>query len=112
MGMVMVAFFVFAVIAGILLALRFEVFVLVPATLFAAVVIIAVGHQPKVTIALTLLETVLLLQIGYLIGWTLRAHVANTDAAIRRFLFKVNRGTLSLESQDRMSLQACELSAD
>jgi hypothetical protein len=72
MGMVMVAFFAIAVIAGILLALRFEVFVLVPATLLAAAVIIAVGHQPKVTMALTLLGTVPLLQIGYLVAWTFR----------------------------------------
>jgi hypothetical protein len=75
MGMVMVAFFVIAVITGISLALRFEVFVLVPATLLAAGAIIAVGHQPKVTMALTLLGAVMLLQIGYLIGWTVRVHL-------------------------------------
>ena len=92
MGMMMVAFFVIAVIAGILLALRFEVFVLVPATLLAAATIIAVGHQPKVTMALTLLGALMLLQIGYLVGWTFRAHLQRrTKGAIWQFLFKVNR---------------------
>jgi hypothetical protein len=52
MGMMMVASFVIAPIAGILLALRFKVFVLVPATLLAAAVIVASSHQPKLTIAL------------------------------------------------------------
>ena len=51
MGMMMVASFVIAPIAGILLALRFRVFVLVPATLLAAAVIVASSHQPKLTIA-------------------------------------------------------------
>ena len=72
MGMMMVAFFVIAAIAGILLALRFKVFVLVPATLLAAAAVIAVGHQPNV---LTLLGTVVLVQVGYLVGWTVRAHL-------------------------------------
>ena len=71
----MVASFVIAPIVGILLALRFKVFVLVPATLLAAVAIIASGHQPKVTLALTLLGTVVLLQIGYLVGLIVRAHL-------------------------------------
>ena len=75
MSMIMVALFVIAVIAAILLALRFTVFVLVPATLLAAAAIIAVGNQPRVTMALTLLGTVVLLQIGYLVGWSIRAHL-------------------------------------
>jgi hypothetical protein len=92
MGMMMVASFVIAVIAAILLALRFTVFVLVPATLFTSAAIIAVGHQPKVTMALTLLGTVVLLQIGYLVGWTIRPHLQRRrKGAIRRFLFKVDR---------------------
>jgi hypothetical protein len=91
MSMMMVAFFVIAVIAGILLALRFEVFVLVPATLLAAAAIIAVGHQPKVTMALTLFGAVMLLQIGYLVGWTVRVHLQrgtkmrSRDKSIVRF---------------------------
>jgi membrane protein DedA with SNARE-associated domain len=75
MGMMMIASFVIAVIAATLLALRFEVFVLVPVTLIAAAAIIAVGHQPKMMMALTLLGTVVSLQIGYLVGWTIRAHL-------------------------------------
>jgi hypothetical protein len=75
MGMMMIGPFVIVVIAGILLALRFEVFVLVPATLLAAAAIIAVGRQPKVTMVLTLLGAVMLLQIGYLVGWTVRVHL-------------------------------------
>ena len=68
MGMVMVASFVIAPIAGILLALRFKVFVLVPATLLAAAMIVASSHQPKLTIALTVVGTAVLLQIGYVVG--------------------------------------------
>jgi hypothetical protein len=92
MGMIMVGAFVIAVIAAILLAWRFEVFVLVPATLLTAAAIIAVGHQPRVMMALTLLGTVVLLQIGYLVGRTIRAHLQRrTKGTIRRFLFKVDR---------------------
>jgi hypothetical protein len=75
MGMLMVASFVIAPIVGILLALRFKVFVLVPASLLAAVAVIVAGHQPKVTLALSLLGTVVLLQIGYLVGLIVRAHL-------------------------------------
>jgi hypothetical protein len=73
MGMVMVGSFVIAPIAGILLALRFKVFVLVPATLLGAAVIVAGSHQPKVTIALTVVGTAVLLQIGYIVGLIARA---------------------------------------
>jgi glycerol-3-phosphate acyltransferase PlsY len=68
MGMMMVTSFVIAPIAGILLALRFKVFVLVPATLLAAAVIVACSHQPKLTTALTVAATAVLLQIGYIVG--------------------------------------------
>ena len=54
--MMMVVSFVIAVIVGILLALRFKVFVLVPATLLAVAVIVASNYQPKPAIALTVLE--------------------------------------------------------
>ena len=74
MGM-MVAFFIIATIAGLLLALRFKVFVLVPAILLAALAVIASGQQPIVTIALTLVGTVVLLQIGYFVGGTVRVHL-------------------------------------
>ena len=80
MGMMMVAFFVVAVIAGMLLALRFEVFALVPATLLTAAAIVAVGNQPKVSMALTLVGDVVLLQIGFLMGWTVQAHLQKWTA--------------------------------
>jgi hypothetical protein len=73
MGMMIVASFVIAPIAGMLLALRFKVFILIPATLLAAAVIIASSHQPKLTIALTVAGTVGLLQIGYIVGIIARA---------------------------------------
>jgi hypothetical protein len=75
MGMIVVASFIIAPIVGILLGLRFKVFVLVPATLLAAVAVTASGHQSKVTLALSLLGTVVLLQIGYLVGLIVRAHL-------------------------------------
>lgn len=77
-------------IAGVLLALRFKVFVLVPATFLAAAAIIAVGHQPKVTMALTLLGTAVLLQIGYLVGWTVRALQRRKKVRSGNSFFKVN----------------------
>ncbi len=64
-------FFIIGAIAGILLGLRFKVFVLVPAILLAMVVIIRSSHGLKV-IALTLFGTVVLLQIGYIVGRVLR----------------------------------------
>jgi hypothetical protein len=73
MGMMIVASFVIAPIAGMLLALRFKVFILIPATLLAAALIVASSHQPKLTIALTVVGTVVLLQIGYMVGMIARA---------------------------------------
>lgn len=73
-GVIMVAFFVMATVAGILLALRFKAFILVPATLLVAVAVIASGYPPRITMALTLLGTAALLQVGYFVGWIVRAH--------------------------------------
>jgi len=87
MGMMMVASFVIAPIAGILLALRFKVFVLVPATLLAAAVIVASSHQPKLTIALTVVGTAVLLQIGYLVGGIVRALLQRLSIATSRDYF-------------------------
>jgi hypothetical protein len=67
----MTVFCIFGAIAGILLGLRFKVFVLVPAILLAVVVIILSSHGLKV-IALTVFGTVVLLQIGYIVGCVLR----------------------------------------
>jgi hypothetical protein len=73
MGMMIAASFVVAPIAGMLLALRFKVFILIPATLLAAALIVASSHQPKLAIALTVVGTVALLQIGYIVGIIARA---------------------------------------
>lgn len=67
----MVVFLIIAVIAGTLLGLRFKLFVLVPATMLATVVIIVSSHEPRV-IALTMVGTVVSLQIGYIAGCVLR----------------------------------------
>ena len=45
----MVVFLSIGTIAGVLLGLRFKVFVLAPAILLATGVIIASGHEPKMT---------------------------------------------------------------
>jgi hypothetical protein len=75
---IMAALFVIATVAGVLLAFRYKVSVLPPATLLAAVAVIASGHQPRITMALTLLGTSVLLQIGYLVGWSVRAHLTKS----------------------------------
>jgi hypothetical protein len=68
--MVMVAPFVVALIVGVLLGLRFKVFVLASATLIAAAIVIVIsGGQPKATMAVTVLAVTVLLQIGYVIGF-------------------------------------------
>ena len=70
----MIFLFVIGTIAGIMLGLRFKVLVLVPAILLATIFIIASGsgHELKM-ITLSLMGTVVLLQIGYFMGSMLRA---------------------------------------
>ena len=63
----MEVFTVIGALAGITLGLRFKVLVLVPAILFATVIIIASGHELKV-IALTVFGTAVALQVGYVVG--------------------------------------------
>jgi hypothetical protein len=65
--------FLIAAIAGILLGLRFKVFVLVPAVLIAAGVAIIIGHGLKMVV-LTMLATTALLQIGYILGCVVRVY--------------------------------------
>ena len=61
-------FVIAGILVGVLLALlRFKVLVLVPTILIAACAIIVTGHELTV-IALTMLATSALLQIGYLVG--------------------------------------------
>jgi hypothetical protein len=81
MGVMIIAPFVIAAIAGILLALRFKVFILIPATLLAAALIVAISHQPKLTIALTVVGTLVLLQIGYILGIIARAFLQRRSTA-------------------------------
>jgi hypothetical protein len=69
--------------AGILLGLRFKVFVLIPATLIAACTIIAMGHGFK-AIVLTTLTTAALLQIGYVLGCVVRVHVGAISVGSRK----------------------------
>jgi hypothetical protein len=67
----MMVFLIIATIAGILLGLRFKVFVLGPAILIAACAITVTGHELKV-IVLTMLATAALLQLGYIFGCVVR----------------------------------------
>ena len=69
----MVIFLVAGAIIGILLGLRFKVLVLVPASVLATVIIILSesGNELSV-IALTLVGTLVSLQVGFLVGSILR----------------------------------------
>jgi hypothetical protein len=69
----MAIFLVAGAIIGILLGLRFKILVLVPASVLAAVVIILSesGHELSV-IVLTLVGTLVSLQMGYIAGGILR----------------------------------------
>jgi hypothetical protein len=74
-GAVMMIFLIIGSIVGILLGLRFKVFVLVPAILIAAGAIVVVGHGLKL-IVLTVLATSALLQIGYVVGCVVRVYAS------------------------------------
>jgi hypothetical protein len=63
----MISFAAIGTIVGTLLGLRFKVFVLVPAALITAFAIVATLHGAR-TIAVTILATTALLQIGYVLG--------------------------------------------
>ena len=67
----MMLFLIIGTLAGVLLGLRFKVFVLVPFILIIACAIVATGHGLK-AIALTILATAVLLQIGYMLGLVVR----------------------------------------
>ena len=81
----MLVFLIAGTIVGILLGIRFKVLVLVPASLLAAVIVIANGSSHTFgVILLTLVGTVASLQIGYVVGSILRALVrARLPAAER-----------------------------
>jgi hypothetical protein len=66
-------FLVTGAIIGILLGLRFKVLVLVPASVLATVVVFVNGSGDKLSvIALTLVGTLVSLQVGYIAGSVLR----------------------------------------
>jgi predicted phage tail protein len=71
----MIVFLIIGAFAGIMLGLRFKVFVLGPATLLVTAAItvsgIASGHEPGM-IALTAFGAVASLQIGYFVGGILQ----------------------------------------
>jgi hypothetical protein len=65
-------FLIIGTVAGILIGLRFSVFALIPATLLATgVIIVTDQHGPRI-IAITVFGTVVLLQIGYIVGCVVR----------------------------------------
>jgi hypothetical protein len=76
----MMIFLIIGTVAGILLGLRFKVFVLVPAILIAAGAIVVAGHGLEL-IVLTVLATAALLQIGYVVGCVVRVYA---DAYLQR----------------------------
>jgi hypothetical protein len=58
-----------------------------------ASLIVAISHQPKLTIALTVVGTLVLLQIGYILGINRsRVSTKTLNGVLRRFLLKVDRG--------------------
>ena len=69
----MAVFLIAGAIIGTLLGLRFKVLVLVPASLLATVVVIVSGRDHKLSmIVLTLVGTLVSLQVGYIAGSVLR----------------------------------------
>ena len=72
-GEEMDVFLVTGAIIGILLGLRFKVLVLVPASVLAAVAVIINGSGEKLSvIVLTLVGTLVSLQVGYVAGSVFR----------------------------------------
>jgi hypothetical protein len=78
----MMIFLIIGSIVGILLGLRFKVFVLVPAILIAAGAIVMAGHGLKL-IVLTVLATAAVLQIGYVVGCVARVYA---NAYVRHWM--------------------------
>jgi hypothetical protein len=73
-GLLMMMSLMIGTIVGMLLGLRFKVFILVPVILVAAGAIIVAGHGLKV-IFLTVVATAASLQIGYVLGCVVRVYV-------------------------------------
>ena len=81
--------FIGCAIAGILLGLRFKIFVLVPACLLATAIVIPSGHGPWAT-ALMVFVAVVLIQIGYIAGSVLRVLATRQLRAWRSARFSRN----------------------
>ena len=65
----MVVFLITGAIAGLMLGLRFRIFVLVPTVVLATLVIIVSGSGHKLSvIVLTVVGTAVSLQLGYIVG--------------------------------------------
>jgi hypothetical protein len=80
----MVAFLAIGTFVGIVLGLRFSVFILVPAILLAIAVIAATDtavHQSTGVIVVTVLATTALLQIGYVVGRVLKVAAERRTSA-------------------------------
>jgi hypothetical protein len=86
----MMSFLIIGTIVGVLLGLRFKVFVLAPANLIIACAIVTSMHGGK-TIALTVLATTALLQFGYFLGCVAHVYANAYDQeriALRHLLSK------------------------
>jgi len=68
----MVVFLITGAIIGVLLGLRFKVLVLVPASVLADIAVIVNGRGDLSVIVLTLVGTLVSLQVGYIAGSIIR----------------------------------------
>jgi uncharacterized membrane protein len=94
----MVAFFTVGAFAGILLGLRFNVFVLVPTILLAIMAITLsdiANHQSIRVIVITTLATVVLLEIGYLGGRLLKVATESQLAAVMGKRFRNSKSQMT-----------------
>ena len=97
----MIGFLAIGAVAGMMLGFRFRVLVLVPATLFVAGVVTAVGlvgGQQFRVIALTAVLTAALLQVGYIAGCVVevvRPWRSRAKSGPRRSTVKSDRMTVS-----------------
>ena len=82
----MIAFLTVGAIAGIILGWRFNVLILIPATLLALAVVTAsdiASRQSIKLILLTAVGTAVLLQLGYIAGRFLKSAQAPTRIQVR-----------------------------
>jgi hypothetical protein len=79
----MFVFLITGAIVGIILGLRFKVLVLVPAILLATIIIVLSGSGDKL---LTLVGTVVSIQMGYIAGSILRFLARSYTSRRRRVL--------------------------